>query len=83
MKINRVLFVSDENLEAIKNWPLELRAIFDPRAARELAERVEKARVEAEARWAKLNLDEVVKALLYDEDYFKEQGQSWMQNRKS
>ena len=39
--INSVLFVSDESLEAMSGWPIEMRAIFDPQADRELAQRIE------------------------------------------
>jgi hypothetical protein len=35
-----VLFVSDESLEAMNEWPIEIREIFDPEADRELAERI-------------------------------------------
>ena len=42
--INRVLFVTERDLELIKHWPLELRALFDPVADRELAQRIEAER---------------------------------------
>lgn len=42
--INRVLFVTERDLELIKHWPLELRALFDPAADRELAQRIEAER---------------------------------------
>ncbi len=39
--INRGLFVSEEDLKLIQLWPLEIRALFDPAAGRELAQRIE------------------------------------------
>lgn len=35
-----ILFVSERDREAISTWPIELRALFDPQADRELAEKI-------------------------------------------
>ena len=39
--VNQVLFVAEEDLQLIQPWPLELRALFDPQADRELARRIQ------------------------------------------
>lgn len=41
-----ILIVTEDGLKAIERWPLELRAIFDPKADQELAERIERERDE-------------------------------------
>ena len=38
--INGILFVADSDLELIQQWPPEIRAIFDAKADRELAQRI-------------------------------------------
>ena len=40
-RLRNPLIVRSGDLELIKHWPIELRALFDPRADRELAERIE------------------------------------------
>lgn len=42
-----ILIVTEDGLKAIERWPLELRAIFDPKADQELAERIEREKDEA------------------------------------
>lgn len=42
--INKILFVSERDLQLIKPWPLELRALFDPQADRDLACRINQER---------------------------------------
>ena len=42
--VNRFLFVSEEDLRLMQGWPLEIRALFDPAADRELAQRIEAER---------------------------------------
>ena len=42
-----ILIVTKEDLKAIERWPIELRALFDPKADRELAERIEQGRAAA------------------------------------
>jgi hypothetical protein len=37
---NNALYVSEEGKRAMAGWPLEIRAIFDPKADRELAEKI-------------------------------------------
>jgi hypothetical protein len=39
--INRVLYVTEKDLELIKPWPVELKALFDPEVDRDLARRIE------------------------------------------
>jgi hypothetical protein len=50
---NNILIVTRESIEAMRHWPIELRAIFDPRAdeelAREIAEREQPPREEDDA----------------------------------
>lgn len=49
-----ILIVTKRELEAIKYWPLEIRAIFDPVADKELQEREREARqrqAEADKTW--------------------------------
>jgi hypothetical protein len=41
-----ILLVTEGDLKAIEHWPIELRALFDPRADRELALRAAAAREE-------------------------------------
>lgn len=36
-----ILLVTREETEVVKYWPVELRALFDPRADYELAEQIE------------------------------------------
>ena len=59
--MNNPLIVKHQDLQIIKHWPLELRAIFDPSAQLELAQRIERERQETEARHKKLHseLDEI------------------------
>ncbi len=38
--VNDALYVSEESKRAMAGWPIELRAIFDPKADRELAEKI-------------------------------------------
>ena len=38
--INKNLFVSEQDLKLIREWPSEIKAIFDPVADRELAQRI-------------------------------------------
>jgi hypothetical protein len=42
--VNRFLFVTKEDLRLMPGWPLEFRALFDPAADRELAQRIEAER---------------------------------------
>lgn len=44
-----ILIVTEDGLKAIERWPLELRALFDPKADREFAERIERERAEAKS----------------------------------
>jgi hypothetical protein len=44
-----ILIVTKGDLKAIEGWPLELRALFDPKADREFAERIERERAEAKS----------------------------------
>ncbi len=41
MENKNPLLVSEEDIRLLQAWPLELRAIFDPAADRELARRIE------------------------------------------
>lgn len=54
MEAKNILLVTTTELEAIQHWPLELRALFDQRADRELANRAaairEQDRAERERR---------------------------------
>jgi hypothetical protein len=59
MQAKNTLLVTTAELEAIRHWPLELRALFDPRAAWTLIERaaskcerdqIERRRLECERR---------------------------------
>lgn len=38
--VNRFLFLSEDDLKLMQGWPLEIRALFDPAADRELAQRI-------------------------------------------
>jgi hypothetical protein len=42
-----ILIVTKGDLKAIESLPIELRALFDPKADRELAERIEQERAAA------------------------------------
>jgi hypothetical protein len=52
MKAKNILLVTAVELEAIRHWPLELRALFDPRADWALIERAasKRARDQVERR---------------------------------
>lgn len=39
-----ILLVTEEEIEVMRHWPIALRALFDPRADQELAERIEAER---------------------------------------
>jgi hypothetical protein len=38
--VNAALYVTEESKRAMAGWPIEIRAIFDPKADRELAEKI-------------------------------------------
>lgn len=40
--VNTALYVTEESKRAMAGWPIEIRAIFDPKADRELAEKIAK-----------------------------------------
>ena len=38
--INKIFFVSGQDLQLMQGWPPEMRALFDPQADQELAQRI-------------------------------------------
>jgi hypothetical protein len=44
--VNNVLYVTEESKRAMAGWPIEIRAIFDPKADRKLAEKIAREKKE-------------------------------------